>query len=91
MSTALTLISLQPVDAKVHIYRFTVLFRCARNPTGQDHVAARLPLMIHGFLAVKPIRCNGEWPRLKLRRLFHNELHIFDFNDFVFRVGPKYS
>ena len=55
---------------------------CARNPTGQDHVAARLPYMIHGFLAVKLIRCNGGWPRLKLRRLFHNKLHIFDFNDF---------
>ena len=26
--------------------------RGARNPTGQDHVAARLPRMIHGFLEV---------------------------------------
>ena len=25
---------------------------CARNPTGQDHVAARLPRMIYGCLAV---------------------------------------
>ena len=47
--------------------------------------------MIHGFLAVKPIRCNSGWPRLKLRRLFHNKLHIFDFNDFILRVGPKVS
>ena len=26
--------------------------RCAQNPTGQDHVAARLPPIIHGFLVV---------------------------------------
>ena len=47
--------------------------------------------MIHGFLAVYPIRCNGGWPRLKLRQLFHNKLHIFDFNDFISMVGPKFS
>ena len=25
---------------------------CARNPKGQDHVAAMLPRMMHAFLAV---------------------------------------
>ena len=47
--------------------------------------------MIHGFLVVKPIRYNGGWPRQKLQRLFRNKLHIFDFNDFLFMVGPKFS
>ena len=40
--------------------------------------------MIHGFLAVKPIRCSDGWPRLKLPRLFRHKLHIFDFNDFFY-------